>query len=132
MSHKIYRIPGMGADKRLYAEIEPIDGYEFVDLEWRLNYKNIKTLKDYALELSKEIDTSQPFSLLGVSMPFIFYLIFMSLSTNEYSGGWLFTLPELLFNGKELITFFKNSKKSKRQLKKSIKLLKLLSQKLKI
>ena len=58
----------MGADKRLYAEIEPIDGYEFVDLEWRLNYKNIKTLKDYALELSKEIDTSQPFSLMGVSM----------------------------------------------------------------
>ena len=68
MNHKIYRIPGMGADKRLYSEIEPIVGYEFVDLEWRLNYKNIKTLKDYALELSKEIDTSQPFSLMGVSM----------------------------------------------------------------
>lgn len=68
MNHKIYRIPGMGADKRLYSEIEPIDGYEFVDLEWRLNYKNIKTLKDYALELSKEIDTAQPFSLMGVSM----------------------------------------------------------------
>lgn len=58
----------MGADKRLYSEIEPIAGYEFIDLEWRLNYANIKTLKDYALELSKEIDTSQPFSLLGVSM----------------------------------------------------------------
>ena len=68
MNHKIYRIPGMGADKRLYSEIEPIVGYEFIDLEWRLNYKNIKTLKDYALELSKEIDTSQPFSLMGVSM----------------------------------------------------------------
>ena len=32
-------------------------------------------------------------SLLGVSMPFIFYLIFLSLSTNEYSGGWFFSLP---------------------------------------
>lgn len=58
----------MGADRRLYSEIQPINGYEFVDLEWRFNYNNIKTLKDYALELSKEIDTSQPFSLMGVSM----------------------------------------------------------------
>ncbi|MCB0371128.1 MAG: alpha/beta hydrolase, partial [Bdellovibrionales bacterium] len=56
------------ADRRLYSEIQPINGYEFVDLEWRFNYNNIKTLKDYALELSKEIDTSQPFSLMGVSM----------------------------------------------------------------
>jgi pimeloyl-ACP methyl ester carboxylesterase len=58
----------MGADRRLYSEIQPINGYEFVDLEWRFNYNNIKTLKDYALELSKEIDTTQPFSLIGVSM----------------------------------------------------------------
>jgi len=58
----------MGADKRLYSEIEPIDGYEFIDLEWRLHFKSIKTLKDYALELSEEIDTTQPFSLMGVSM----------------------------------------------------------------
>lgn len=68
MSHKIYRIPGMGGDRRLFSEIEPIKGYEFIDLEWRTNYSNIKSLKDYAIELSKEIDTSQPFSLIGVSM----------------------------------------------------------------
>ena len=68
MSHKIYRIPGMGADKRLFAELTPIDGYEFVDLEWRTNYTQLKSLKEYAFELSKEIDTTQPFSLLGVSM----------------------------------------------------------------
>lgn len=57
----------MGADKRLFSEIEPIDGYEFIDLEWT-PYPNIKTLKDYAQELVKKIDTTQPFSLLGVSM----------------------------------------------------------------
>ena len=49
-------------------------------------------------------------SLLGASMPFIFYLIFLSLSTNEYSGGWFFSLPELSFKQNELINFFKNSK----------------------
>ena len=43
-------------------------------------------------------------------MPFIFYLIFLSLSTNEYSGGWFFSLPELSFKQNELINFFKNSK----------------------
>lgn len=58
----------MGADRRLFSEIESIEGYEFVDLEWRTSYTYLKTLKDYATELSKEIDTSQPFSLLGVSM----------------------------------------------------------------
>lgn len=68
MSHKIYRIPGMGGDRRLFSEIAPIDGYEFIDLEWRTHFKEIKTLKEYAFELSKEIDTTKPYSLLGVSM----------------------------------------------------------------
>lgn len=57
----------MGADKRLFSEINPIDGFEFVDLAWT-SYPNIKTLKDYAIEVAKKIDTSKPFSLLGVSM----------------------------------------------------------------
>lgn len=65
--HIIYRIPGMGADKRLFSEIAPIEGYEFVDLEWT-SYPKIKSLKDYAVEVSKKIDISKPFSLLGVSM----------------------------------------------------------------
>ena len=65
--HTIYRIPGMGADKRLFSEIEPIKGFKFVDLEWQA-FPNIKSLKDYAIEISKKIDTSKPFSLLGVSM----------------------------------------------------------------
>lgn len=65
--HIIYRIPGMGADKRLYSEIQPIEGYEFVDLEWQ-SFPKIKTLKDYAIEIAKQIDTSKPYSLLGVSM----------------------------------------------------------------
>jgi pimeloyl-ACP methyl ester carboxylesterase len=63
----IYRIPGMGADKRLFSEIQPITGFEFVDLEWQ-PFPKIKTLKDYAKEITKQIDTSKPFSLMGVSM----------------------------------------------------------------
>lgn len=57
----------MGADKRLFSEIKPIEGYEFIDLEWQL-VPNIKTLGEYAQKISEQIDTSQPFSLLGVSM----------------------------------------------------------------
>ncbi len=57
----------MGGDERLFSEIEPIEGYEFVDLDWT-SYPNIKTLREYAIEVSKKIDTSKPFSLLGVSM----------------------------------------------------------------
>ncbi len=49
-------------------------------------------------------------SFLGFSMPFIFYLIFLSLSTKEISDGCLFSLPELSFKQNELINFFKNSK----------------------
>ena len=57
----------MGADKRLFSEIAPIIGFEFVDLEWQ-PFPKIKTLKDYAVEIAKQIDTSKPFSLMGVSM----------------------------------------------------------------
>lgn len=57
----------MGADKRLFSGIKSINGYEFVDLEWQ-PFPAIKTLKDYAVEIAKQIDTSKPFSLLGVSM----------------------------------------------------------------
>lgn len=57
----------MGADKRLFSEIESIAGYEFIDLEWQ-PFPKIKTLKDYAKEIAKQIDTSKPFSLMGVSM----------------------------------------------------------------
>jgi len=65
--HIIYRISGMGADQRLFSGIESIKGYEFVDLEWQ-EFPNIKTLNDYAVEIAEQIDTSKPFSLLGVSM----------------------------------------------------------------
>ena len=57
----------MGADKRLYSEIQPIEGYEFVDLEWQ-TFPKIKSLKEYAVEIAKQIDTSKPYSLMGVSM----------------------------------------------------------------
>ncbi|MCC7333301.1 MAG: alpha/beta hydrolase [Flavobacteriales bacterium] len=65
--HIIYRLSGMGADYRLFSELKPINGCEFVDIEWQ-QFSNVKSLSDYAIELSKQIDTSEPFSLLGVSM----------------------------------------------------------------
>lgn len=58
----------MGADKRLFSEIEEIDGIEFIDLEWETSWTDCKSLKDYALRLSEKIEKTEPFSLLGVSM----------------------------------------------------------------
>ena len=57
----------MGADERLFSAIEPIDGYEFIDIEWQY-FSKIKTLKDYAVQIVKQIDTTRSFSLLGVSL----------------------------------------------------------------
>jgi hypothetical protein len=62
----IYLIPGLGADKRMYTQqlkvlpnatvlehLEPIKG---------------ESLSQYALRISKGIDTSAPFSLIGTSL----------------------------------------------------------------
>jgi pimeloyl-ACP methyl ester carboxylesterase len=64
---KIYRLPGMGADCRLYSEIKPIKGFVFVDIEWEF-YPDIESLKEYALKVSSKINVSEPFCLMGISM----------------------------------------------------------------
>lgn len=57
----------MGADSRLFSNVEPIDGFEFVDMNWKL-IKEAKSLKEYANKIAGEIDTSSSYSLLGVSL----------------------------------------------------------------
>jgi len=61
----IYAIPGIGTTKELFQAIS-VPGYEIKVLNWP-EPKQEYTLGDYANEFLKQMDTSQPFSLMGVS-----------------------------------------------------------------
>ncbi|MFN8277724.1 MAG: alpha/beta hydrolase [Chitinophagales bacterium] len=63
---KIYLVPGLGADKRMYEpQLKVLRNTEV--LEHQLPDKNM-SLRDYARLLATRIDTSQPFNLLGTSL----------------------------------------------------------------
>lgn len=64
---KIYAIPGMGADKRVFHKIQLPHGYECIPLDW-IDPLPQESLDDYAERMLAQIDTSQPFALMGLSM----------------------------------------------------------------
>lgn len=61
---KIYGISGLGADKRVFEYLKFED--EFVPIDWITPHKN-ESLENYALRLSKIINTKEQFGLLGLS-----------------------------------------------------------------
>lgn len=61
---KLYAISGLGADRRVYENLN-LD-YELIHLDWITPLKK-ESISDYSLRLSKSIDTSEPFGLIGVS-----------------------------------------------------------------
>lgn len=61
----IYAIPGLGTTGRLFQHIS-VKGAEIVVLKWPEPQKHYN-LRDYAREFLKQIDTSRPFYLMGVS-----------------------------------------------------------------
>lgn len=63
----IYLIPGQGADYRLFNNFDLGDNFEIKHIEYSIPKKGM-TLKNYAIELSKQIDTSADFILIGTSM----------------------------------------------------------------
>ena len=62
---RIYFIPGLGVDHRLFMNLE-LPGHEIHFVKWIVPHKN-EPLKDYALRLTDQIDPSKPFALCGVS-----------------------------------------------------------------
>lgn len=63
---KIYLIPGLGADKRMYqSQLRVLPGAQV--LEHLPPFKG-QTLAQYAQRLAPAIDTSQPFTLIGTSL----------------------------------------------------------------
>ncbi|HVS97817.1 MAG TPA: alpha/beta hydrolase [Puia sp.] len=64
---KIYFIPGMGADHRVFTYVRLPEGYEPFYIQW-IDPLRRESLGDYAARLLQQIDTTQPFVLAGVSM----------------------------------------------------------------
>ncbi|MCP4457135.1 MAG: alpha/beta hydrolase [Cytophagales bacterium] len=61
---KIYALSGLGADERAFQNLS-LDG-EFIPIKWLTPKKN-ESLKSFALRLGDQIDTAEPFVLLGLS-----------------------------------------------------------------
>lgn len=64
---KTYFISGIGADYRLFTHIELPEGYETRYVHWILPDKE-ETLPAYARRLAAQIDTGEPYILVGFSL----------------------------------------------------------------
>lgn len=63
----VYFISGLGADRRAFERIQLPSKFSVHHLDWIAPTKN-ESLNNYALRLSKGIDTSKPFAIVGLSM----------------------------------------------------------------
>jgi pimeloyl-ACP methyl ester carboxylesterase len=63
---KVYFIPGLAADSRVFRHIRLPDGFESVYLVW-IKPKKDESLCEYAFRLSGQISTADPFILIGLS-----------------------------------------------------------------
>ena len=61
---KIYALSGLGADERAFQKLA-VDG-EFIPIKWLEPEKN-ESLQSFALRMGDQVDTSEPFVLLGLS-----------------------------------------------------------------
>jgi pimeloyl-ACP methyl ester carboxylesterase len=61
-----YFISGLGADKRIFSKLKLYEKINIIHLDWITPNKN-ESLAAYAERLSKVIDITQPFVLVGVS-----------------------------------------------------------------
>lgn len=63
---KLYFIPGLGADKRVFRHIHLPEGYEMVHIDWIPPHPT-ESLHDYALRLAEKIDMNENWGLVGLS-----------------------------------------------------------------
>jgi len=102
----LYFLSGLGADYRVFANLTLPDEYNIIHIKWIEPLKN-DTLQQYAFRLSKNIDLSKPFCLIGVSfggiiateLSKIVYpkktIIISSISTH-HQMPWYFIIPRIL------------------------------------
>lgn len=63
----LYLIPGQGADYRLFLQLEIDSAYQVEYIHYRTPEKDWN-MQNFARELSKQIDTTRQYSILGVSL----------------------------------------------------------------
>ncbi|ADR20558.1 hypothetical protein MATR_18190 [Marivirga tractuosa] len=63
----IYLFPGQGSDERLFDSLEFKNHTEIVHIKYPIPEKG-SSLPDFAIRISQQIDTSQQFVLIGVSL----------------------------------------------------------------
>ncbi len=61
----VYCIPGMGVNERLFRNLN-LNNCNIHHIKWETPFKN-ELLSEYAMRLTKQIDSSKPFVLVGVS-----------------------------------------------------------------
>lgn len=66
-SQTIYFFPGQGSDERIFKDIILDSSYKKVYLNYPIPNKGM-SMKEYAFEISKNIDTSEAYSFVGVSL----------------------------------------------------------------
>ncbi len=64
---KVYFIPGIGADFRLFTHVRLPRGFEPAYIHWIPPLKK-EQLSDYAFRLTQQIDTTEPFVVAGLSL----------------------------------------------------------------
>jgi pimeloyl-ACP methyl ester carboxylesterase len=62
----IYFIPGLGADKKIFRSIRIPQGSKAIYIDWIKPLKN-ETLQGYSYRIAEQIDTTQPFLIVGLS-----------------------------------------------------------------
>jgi hypothetical protein len=62
---QVYCIPGLGVNKQLFKNLK-LNNCKVMHIKWLAPVKD-ETLREYAMRLSQQIDTSKPFALIGVS-----------------------------------------------------------------
>ena len=63
----VYFISGLGADDRVYEYITLPEGFEISHIKW-IEPEQKESLVDYTKRISNQIDTRQPFILIGMSL----------------------------------------------------------------
>lgn len=63
----VYFISGLGTDKRVFKKLHLSPSFTIHHIEW-IPFENGESLGHYAKRLSELIDTTQPFSLVGLSL----------------------------------------------------------------
>jgi hypothetical protein len=61
----VYLIPGQGSDGRVFKNLK-LDPYDTIILQYIVPYKN-ELLPEYAKRMASQIDTLNPFSIIGMS-----------------------------------------------------------------